>query len=186
MTLPYLDRRDASPPVAEALDALPDLSLFRMVAHAQTAFGPWLAFGGAMLSALSLDAKLRELAILHVAALTDCEYEWVQHEAIARGVGVRDDQIAAVHAGLIAGACLDAAEQAALRFTSEVIEEHRASPEATDALCALTSPREVVELLLVVGQYLAVASIARTTGIETDAAAQMAVVDIAAQSVGRA
>jgi hypothetical protein len=48
------------------------------MAHAQTAFRPWLRFAGALLADLGLDPALRELAILRVGQLA-AQYEWVQH-----------------------------------------------------------------------------------------------------------
>src|SRR5215207_7986508 len=134
MALPYLDRADAAPAVREALDALPDLNLFRMVAHAQSAFAPWLTYGGAVLSSLSLDPRLRELAVLQVAKLTGSEYEWVQHETIARGVGVEDPHIEAVRSGELDAACLGTAERVVLRFTTEVVERHGASADSVGEL----------------------------------------------------
>ena len=70
--------------VREALEAVPPLNVFRMTANAETAFRPWLAFGGALLSSLELDPRVRELVILRVARLCGSEYEWVQHVPIAR------------------------------------------------------------------------------------------------------
>src|SRR5207253_6263125 len=67
--LPYPDRDSAPEPVREALAGLPPLNIFRMLAHAESALRPFLRFGGAILGRLELDPKLRELAILQVAAM---------------------------------------------------------------------------------------------------------------------
>jgi 4-carboxymuconolactone decarboxylase len=167
--LPYADRETAPERVREALAAVPPLNVFRMVANAETAFRPWLAFGGALLSSLELDARVRELAILRVARLSGAEYEWVQHVPIALAVGASEEQVGAVDRGDLAHVSLGAAERAALRFTTEVVRDVRASDEALAALRAAgLSPREVVELLLVIGQYMLVARVAETAGIELD------------------
>ena len=47
--LPYADPQAASPAVREALTALPPLNIFRMLAHADSAFVPYLRFGGVLL-----------------------------------------------------------------------------------------------------------------------------------------
>ena len=83
----------------EALDALPQLNIFKMLAHADTAFIPYLRLGGALLAQLELDPKLRELVILLVAKHTGAEYEWIQHAAIARALGIPDEQITAIENG---------------------------------------------------------------------------------------
>jgi 4-carboxymuconolactone decarboxylase len=138
-------------------------------AHAETAFRPWLAFGGSLLSSLELDARVRELAILRVARLSGADYEWVQHVPIALAVGATEGQVAAIERGDLDDGALGEPERAALRFTTEVVRDVRASDEALAALTAAgLSPREVVELLLVIGQYMLVARLAETAGIEVD------------------
>jgi alkylhydroperoxidase family enzyme len=93
----------------------------------------------------------------------------VQHVPIARAVGASDEQLAAVDRGDLEDGALGDAARAALGFTTEVVRDVRASDEALDALTkAGFSAREVVELLLVIGQYMLVARVAETAGIELD------------------
>jgi AhpD family alkylhydroperoxidase len=167
--LPYPDPDSASEPVQEALAALPALNIFRMLAHAESALRPFLRFGGAILGGLELDPKLRELAILRVAAISEARYEWIQHVAIARHVGVRDDQIAAVERGAIeADESLDELESAVLEFTSQVVAGPRVSDAAFASVSDRLSPREVVELLLTIGNYLMLARVMTTLELEVD------------------
>lgn len=176
--LPYLDPNRASEPVQEALAILPDLHLFRVLGHAEGALVPWLALGGALLSSLSLDARLRELAILQVARSADCDYELVQHEAIAAGVGVSPGQIRAVVGGHLDDAVLaDCAP--VLRFVDQLVRTHATSDAAFAELRQLLDDRECVELLLVVGHYLGLALLAAAVDLDLDPPAQMAVVDLA-------
>src|SRR2546430_9620044 len=98
--LPYVDPDRAPQPVREVLEAMPPLNVFRMMANAETAFRPWMRWGGVLLNDLALDPLLRELAILHVAALTPpADYEWVQHAPIARSVAPTDEQVEALQHG---------------------------------------------------------------------------------------
>src|SRR4051812_13340801 len=82
--------------VRDALENLPPLNIFRTLAHAETAFRPFLRFGGAVLGRMQLDPIVRELAILTVAHEAEAEYEWIQHVAIAKAVGATDAQIDAI------------------------------------------------------------------------------------------
>ena len=166
--LPYVDPERAPEPVRDALERVPPINIFRMVANAETAFRPWLAFGGALLSALELDPRLRELVILHVGRLSGAEYEWVQHVPIALAVGATEEEVGAIERGELEAGCLGPADRAALLFATEVVRDVRASDEALAALREHLSPREVVELLLVIGQYMLVARVAETAGIEID------------------
>jgi alkylhydroperoxidase family enzyme len=158
-----------------------------MVANAETAFRPWLAFGGALLSSLELDPVVRELAILRVARLSGAEYEWVQHVPIAHAVGASDEQVAAVDRGELDDPALGDPARAALRFTTEVVRDVRASDEALAAMTgAGFSPREVVELLLVIGQYMMLGRVMATAQIDMDLPVADSVLSGARRSAERA
>lgn len=177
--LPYVDPAAAAPPVREALDALPDLHVFQMIAQAQTAFRPWLAFGGALLATLDLAPVLRELAILQVAHTAGSDYERVQHTAIAIGVGVVPDQIAALTRGDLAGPAFTPLQTQVMSFTTVAVQAGRVPAPLVAGLAEQLGPRQVVELLLVIGYYLGVAVLAESVGLDPDAPADMAVVDTA-------
>ena len=167
--LPYVDPETASPDVRDALERAPDLNIFRMMANAETAFRPWLRWGATLLSDLQLDPLLRELVILRVARLTPhAEYEWVQHAGIAKAVGATDEQVDALARDDIAADCFSELEQQALHFTTEVVQDARASDDALESLSAGLSPREIVELLMVIGQYMMLARVMATTQMELD------------------
>ena len=179
--LPYVDKGDVGPEVRAALDAIPDLNLFRMAAHAETAFIPWLRLGGALLGSLSLDGIHRELAILQVANLIGAEYEWVQHVAIGREVGVTDEQIEAIASGDLDSAAFDETERALLRFTKRAIA--RDTGDAFDELSAHFEPRKIVELLMVIGHYASIAYLIEATGVELDKPAGWPITDEATAAI---
>jgi 4-carboxymuconolactone decarboxylase len=163
--IPYLAPGDASPEVAAALAAGPQLGVFALMAHAQSAFGPWLRWGAALLTELELDPVLRELAILRVAAITPgAQYEWDQHEPIARGVGVTEAQIA----GARTGSGLEGDAALVVRFTEQVVRDVKPSDAVWAAAAQRFSPRELVELLQVIGQYMMLARIMATVEIDPD------------------
>ena len=167
--LPYVDPADAPEPVRDALGRVPPLNIFRMMANADTAFRPWLRWGAALLGELQLDALLRELAILRVARLTPhAEYEWVQHVPIAQAAGASDDQVAALERDDLEAACFSDDERRVLRFTTEVVRDAQASDSTLGELSEILSPREIVELLMVIGQYMMVARVMATTRMEID------------------
>lgn len=164
--LPYADPEQASPPVASALAKLPPLSIFRMLAQAETAFRPWLRLGGALLTELELDPILRELAILRIARLCGSEYEWNQHRAVALEVGSGEERVAAIDRGDYGD--LAAEERAVLDFTTEAVRDGRAGAGSLERLRQFLPPRQIVELLLVIGHYTSVARIAETLDLDLD------------------
>ena len=167
--LPYVDAAQAPDPVRDALGRVPPLNIFRMMAHAETAFRPWLRWGAKLLEELQLDPLLRELAILRVARLTPhAEYEWVQHVPIAKAVGASDEQVEALERDDPAADCFSAVQRLVLRFTTEVVWEARASDDTLEQLASVLSPREMIELLMVIGQYMMLARVMATTRMEID------------------
>ena len=144
------------------------LKLFRMVAHAESAYGPWLGYGGALLTQLELDPLLRELAILQVAREVGSQYEWVQHDSIARAVGATDAQIDAIQAGRDDDSAFDADQSLVLRFTRTTVNEGAASEDLVAEAADRLGTRQVVELLLVIGNYTAIAMLIASTGLEPD------------------
>jgi alkylhydroperoxidase family enzyme len=163
-----VDPETAAEPVREALAAVPPLNIFKTLAHAETALRPFLRFGGAVLTQLELDPVQRELAILQVARQAEARYEWVQHVAIGRAVGVRDDQIAALEDGALESPAFSDAERAVLAFTAAVVSGPRVSDEIFGALRRHLGEREVVELLITIGDYWMLARVMTVLEVELD------------------
>ena len=169
--LPYLDPNDAEPHVAAVLARSPSLGIFRMVANAQAAFPVWMRFGATLLDGDELDHLLRELAILWVAAMTPgAEYEWVQHAAIARAVGGTQAQVDAIERGDLDAAVLGDDGRLVVRFATQVVRDVTPDEETLAAMTARFTPREIMHLLLVIGQYMMVGRIMATTQLDLEPA----------------
>jgi alkylhydroperoxidase family enzyme len=176
--LPYVDPATASEPVREVFEKLPvHLNVFKLMALAETCFRPLLRLGTAILGRQKLSPKLRELAILRVAALSGARYEWVQHVPIAKHSGVSDVQVAAVERGTIDAACFDASERAALRLAGELVEGVRAQDKTFAEIAQRFSPQEIVELILTTGYYRMLATLMETAAIDLDPPVGTKVVD---------
>jgi 4-carboxymuconolactone decarboxylase len=163
--LPYFDPTDAPESVAKVLSRTP-LTLLQMVAHAESAFEDWLALSNSLLTVLELDPTLRELAILQVAHLERSQYEWVQHVAIGQALGVSAAQIAAIERDDDYGANFAEDEAAVLRLAREFILDGAASEETVSEVAERIGVRCVIELLIVLGHYIAIARFVASTGLE--------------------
>lgn len=182
--MPYIDPASASEGTRQVLEALPPLNIFRMLAHAEEVFVPFLGFGRSILASTELDPQLRELAILQVAKQSGAEYEWVQHVEIGRHAGLNDDQIAAVAAGDHDAECLSAAARSVLRFTAAVVAGPTVSDEVFGSLAGELKHREIVELLLTIGNYLMLARLMTVLELDTDDAIGNQVVDLSKSDFG--
>jgi 4-carboxymuconolactone decarboxylase len=185
-----IDPEQTSEKVREALDNLPPLNIFRTLAHAETAFRPFLRFGGAVLGEMELDPIVRELAILTVAKEAEAEYEWVQHVAIGKAVGVSDTQInglaeadscstegadARIAAAADGSGAFDSAQRAAIELAAAVVRGPHISDDLYDCIRAQFSDREIVELLIAIGDYLMLARLMTILEVDLDEAGGAAV-----------
>jgi len=176
--LPYVDPATAPEHVRELLERLPvKLNVFRMMANAESDFRPLVGLGTAILGRQKLSPKLRELAILRVAALSPARYEWVQHVPIAQATGATAAQVGALERDDITGDAFDPLERAVLRFTTEVVREVRASEPTFAELARRLSAQEIVELIVTVGYYMMIARLLETTAVDLDPPAGTKVVD---------
>ncbi|MEU7815553.1 carboxymuconolactone decarboxylase family protein [Pseudonocardia sp. NPDC049154] len=164
----YLTPETAPPAVASTLGKMPPLHVFRMLAHAETAFRPWLKFGGAILADLAIDPLLRELVILQVGRLA-ARYEWEQHVPIALAAGGTAEQIEALDRDELG--TFDPGTRAALEFTAALVRDGEVSDENYAALAAEFSEREIVEIALTAAHYLGLARIMTALRIDPDAPA---------------
>lgn len=122
-----------------------------------------------MLDPNEFDPLLRELAIMRVAALTPgADYEWVQHAQITLDVGGTEEQLEAIKRGELDAAVLGADGQLVVRFTSQVVRDAAPDEETFAAMRARFTPREIVHLLLVIGQYMMLGRIMATSQIDLD------------------
>jgi 4-carboxymuconolactone decarboxylase len=168
--LPVLDPADADPAVRAALERMPPLAVFGTVANAQGSFIDWLRFGGDCLDARLFDPILRELAILRVSRLTPgAEYEWAQHVPILLAVGGTPEQVAAMEADDVDAAALGEDGRLVVRFTGQVVVDATPGDETFAAMSKRFSPSEIVQLLLVIGQYMMVARVIATAQLDVDA-----------------
>ena len=167
--IPFPDIEAAHARVREAFEALkPPLNIFHILVHAERTCRPMMELGGTILWRQELPGRDRELAILLVAAISRAKYEWVQHVPIARLVGVKEAEVAAIEALRLDDPVFGAAELALLAFTREVVEDTRPSDPVLAALRTHYPDRQVVELTIAIGFYMLMARVMEVTGIEID------------------
>lgn len=167
--VPYPDPATLDPDTKAFLDRLPPLNVFRMMAGGESLLAAFARFGNHLLYKSALDPVLREIAIIRVGALSGAGYEVFQHERIAREVGMSDELIAGIHAGP-ADPVFDEVPQLVMRFTDDVVANVRASDETFAPLVARLSVREVQELVMTIGFYMAVCRFLETFGVDIEGA----------------
>ncbi len=99
-----------------------------------------------------LPPRLRELAILTVAARWRAEYEWWAHSRIAKAEGLSEEIIAAIKAGRPPGSA-DAEALMVHRFACELMDTRRVSEQSYRDVAKALGDAGAVELVTLLGYY---------------------------------
>ncbi len=99
-----------------------------------------------------LPPRLRELAILTVAARWRAEYEWWAHSRIAKAEGLSEEIIAAIKARRPPGGA-DAEALMVHRFACELMDTRRVSEQSYRDVAKALGDAGAVELVTLLGYY---------------------------------
>jgi 4-carboxymuconolactone decarboxylase len=166
--IPYADPATLSEQTRRALEIVPPLNVFRLLAGADAAFPAFLRLTGGLWNDAELSPRRRELVILHVARLTGAEYEWHQHVAVARLCEISDAEIELIGAGRVDGEPLPAEDRVLLAMTEVIVRRERAGDELLAATRRVLSDRELLELHLVVAIYAGLAALMTNLDLDLD------------------
>lgn len=122
--------------------------------------------GANAIRASSLEPRLREAAILRVAALHGSADERLQHLDQARKAGWSEADIARIERGDRPPGIADA-----MRFVDECVRTGDVSDPTFSAVRAGLGPRGIANLLLLVGHYMSAARFTAVLRVELDAEA---------------
>ena len=168
----YSDPANASERTREILGKNRNANIFRMMAHSPKYLEQYCRLGGAIRHRGELDPVVRELAITRTGILCEAPYEIVAHKRIGKGVGVTDEQNAALEDWKSA-TCFNDVQRAALAFTDEIVGLRRPTDATFEAIAAKLTPAALVELQLSVGFYVMTSKFLETFGIDMQPAAEM-------------
>jgi 4-carboxymuconolactone decarboxylase len=124
----------------------------------------FLRFNNHLLFSSTLPPRLRELAVLRVAHLHHCEYEWRHHVRMGGEVGLADDVID----GIQRGEAADGLDRAVLHAVDELQDKSDISDETWVVLSDHLDERQRMDLVFTIGCYSALAMAINTFGVEPD------------------
>ncbi len=144
------------------------LNIFRTLSHHPPVLRRFLAMGTELLIKGSLPARERELLILRTGWNCQSEYEWGQHVAIGRAVGLTDVELARIKAGPDADGWSEI--DAALVRAADELHAGSTITGGTWSRLQAAYPDEptLIEIVMVVGYYHLVAFFLNTTGVERE------------------
>ena len=152
---------DPDPNRSKALNALGTFARHPELARAYN------TFNGHVLFASHLTPRQRELLVLRVAVLRNCEYERLQHEVLAAEVGLSDDEIERVAVGAQA-AGWSRMDGAMLRAVDELVRDGVIGDETWATLASDLDTEQLMDLVFTIGAYETLAFAFRSFGVEVD------------------
>ena len=143
------------------------LNIFATLAHHPKLMKRWMVFGNHVLAKSTLSARKRELLILRTGWNCRAPYEWGQHVAIARSVGVTDEEVGRVAAGPDAPGW-DPFEAVLMRAADELHTDQSLSDATYAALAERYDEQQVLDLVFTVGQYHLVSMALNSLRVQRD------------------
>jgi 4-carboxymuconolactone decarboxylase len=122
----------------------------------------YLTFSFYLLTRSTLSPRLRELAVLRIAHLSACAYEWDEHVAIGQQAGLTLDEIDALQRG----EAVDEFDRTVLTAVDELVEKTRLSDATWNALGERLDKRQLMDFVFTVGGYQLLSMALNTFGVE--------------------
>ena len=164
----YPDPNQIPEPLAGILAAIPGVAATDMLAHSPVLAEHFLRLAHAQFTALELSERARELVILSVAAKVRCEFEYQQHIPISAAAGVEPALRQAIWDRSIDPTSLPDAENVLIGFVTDVLNRPRVSARRFAALQRFYPPRQIVEILQLIGFYWGFGRICTVLDIEVE------------------
>jgi len=144
------------------------LNVMRVLMHHPDLFRRWSVFANHFLFKGSLPADAREILILRVAWLTNCEYEWSQHVKMsAEQCGFSAGNLADIQTGWDAPHW-NRAQKALLRLTDELVLNMRVPDRVWDNVVQSWDDKQAVEAVALIGNYVMLAMALNALAVPTD------------------
>jgi alkylhydroperoxidase family enzyme len=175
--LPYLSRNDLAETDRFIWDDFVKVrgtepgNIHRTIANAPKLLRRFVDLGNELRNGTQLDPKLRELALLTVGRLTGADYEFVHHWNMALRLGVKREQLEQL-ATFESSSDFNQNERAVMRYAAEATSNIKVSDATFDALRGFLDNGRIVELVMNVAMYNAVARIIVPCGVELEPGAR--------------
>jgi alkylhydroperoxidase family enzyme len=142
-------------------------NIFKVLAHHPKLVKRWTPFAGHVLAKQTLPFRDREILILRIGWLNQAEYEFAQHELIARRGGFTDADIAHIKSGP-KSAGLDPHDAALMQAADDLFENSVVSDATWASLAKRYSTEQLMDAVFTVGQYNMVSWALNSLGVPLD------------------
>jgi alkylhydroperoxidase family enzyme len=147
-------------------------NIHRIIANAANLLRRFVDLANELRNGTQLEPKLRELALLTVGRMTSAEYEFVHHWNMALRLGVRREQLEQL-ANFESSSEFNQNERAVMRYAAEATSYVKVNDSTFEALRGFLDNRRIMELVMNVAMYNAVARVIVPCGVELEPGAKL-------------
>lgn len=175
--VPYLNRNDLPETARFIWDDFVRVrgtepgNIHRAIANAPNLLRRFVDLANELRNGTQLDPKLRELALLTVGRLTGADYEFVHHWNMALRLGVKREQLEQL-AEFASSAEFNEDERAVMRYATEATSSVKVADATFEQLRRFLDNQRIMELIMNVAIYNAVARIIVPCGVELEPGAK--------------
>jgi 4-carboxymuconolactone decarboxylase len=145
------------------------LRLFRTLARHGDFASRMRPLGAGILGHGLLEPRDREIVIHRTCARTGAEYEWGVHAVVyGKPLGLTDEQLHATVHGDAGDPAWSAADALLIRLADQLHESCRVSDELWAALAERFAEEQLLELLIVAGQYRLIAYVINGSQVQLE------------------
>ncbi|CAF1455594.1 unnamed protein product [Adineta ricciae] len=150
------------------LNGNPNLNLYKVLSNNPILLSSWIDFAYSLRRNCTTSRQLRELMILRGAQLCQSEYEWFQHEQMAKQCGISEEKINAVKHWKT-NSLFDEKEKVVLELMeSLVLNKGKITDQFDEKLKKYFTESEYLELILTGSFYIMVPTVLETLQIPTE------------------
>jgi 4-carboxymuconolactone decarboxylase len=143
------------------------MNFYKVVANSPHVARNVIRLGNSLIGRTTLSPKLRELTVMRIARLCDCEYEWVQHTPVALQSGVSQAQLDAIGSWKKSNDFSDE-ERAILQYVDEVAQNVKVTDATFETLKKYLNEQHIVEITLAIGWWGMLARLFVPLEVEVD------------------
>jgi alkylhydroperoxidase family enzyme len=145
--------------------------IHRTVANAPNLLRRFVGLADELRNGTQLDPGLRELALMTVGRLTGADYEFVHHWNMCLRIGVKHEQLEQL-ANFETSSTFNDQERAVMRYAAEATQNIKVSDATFNALRGFLDNRRIMDLVMNVAFYNAVARVLVPCGVELEPGAK--------------
>jgi len=177
-----IEKEQAPPEIKELFQQIEGngariINFYKVLANSPHVARNVVRLGNSLISRTTLSPKLRELTIMRIAKLCDCEYEWVQHTPVALQSGVSRAQVDAIGSWKESNN-FDEEERAILQYVDEVAQNVKVADATFQALSKYLNEQNIVEITLAIGWWGMLARLFVPLEVEVDERSAGSAVDL--------